>query len=84
MSSRTTQTCGGTLRLAGSSNIKSAAGEARSLKPHAAATSAETPSDSATEKETDLKENETGLFKAFQEGKYGRKFFGCGRRLRDR
>jgi hypothetical protein len=51
--------------------MKSAAGEARTPTPHAPATSAETHSDSATEKETDFKENETGLFKAllFVEGK---------------
>jgi hypothetical protein len=48
--------------------MKSAAGEARRPTPHAPATSADTPSESAAEKETDLKENETGLFKAFLTG----------------
>jgi hypothetical protein len=49
--------------------MNSAVGEARSPRLHADATSAETPSDRATEKDNDLKEKEMGLFKAFQEGK---------------
>ncbi|PYS78781.1 MAG: hypothetical protein DMF66_05085, partial [Acidobacteria bacterium] len=70
ISSRTTHACGGTLGVAGSSNKNSAAGDASTPTPHAAAISAETPSDSATEAETDLKENETGLFKAFEKASY--------------
>jgi hypothetical protein len=46
--------------------MKSAAGDARTPTPHAAATSAETPSDIETETSADFKENETGLFKAFE------------------
>src|ERR1044071_7503889 len=64
MSSRTTQLCGGTLGVAGSSNMKSAAGDESMRAPQAPATSAETPKLSASETETDLSENETGLFKA--------------------
>jgi hypothetical protein len=48
--------------------MKSAAGDARSPTPHAPATSADTPSDNAAEKKDDLKENETGLFKALSGG----------------
>ncbi len=44
--------------------MKSAAGDASTPTPHAPATSADTPSDSAAEKRNDLKEKETGLFKA--------------------
>ena len=69
MSSSATQTCGGTLGVARSSNMKSAAGDARTPTPHAAATSAETASDSDTETKIDLRENENGLFKAFGRGK---------------
>src|SRR5579885_434341 len=46
--------------------MNSAAGDARTPRPHAAATSAETPSDIETETRADFGENETGLFKAFE------------------
>jgi hypothetical protein len=49
--------------------MKSAAGDARTPKPHAAETRADTQSDSATETKADLKEKETGFFKAFLKGK---------------
>jgi hypothetical protein len=45
------------------------AGDAKTPKPHAAATSAETASDNDTETKIDLREDETGLFKAFGFGK---------------
>jgi hypothetical protein len=63
--SSATQTCGGTLGVEGSSNMKSASGDLSRWTPHAPATSADTPSDSASDTETDLSENETGLFNAF-------------------
>jgi hypothetical protein len=43
--------------------MKSAAGDDRTPAAQDTATNAETPSDSATETETDLRENEMGLFK---------------------
>jgi hypothetical protein len=45
--------------------MKSAAGDLSRPTPHAPADSADTPSDSAADRETDFRENETGLFKAF-------------------
>jgi len=46
--------------------MNSAAGDVKTPTPHAAATSAETQSERATETQTDFEENETGFFKALE------------------